>query len=175
MGGLDVFVTTVGGGCPVVSFLDVSLNVWNEVIQTNLTAVFITAQIAARHMAPQKRGSLILTSSQLGQVARLGQSPYCAAKGGVNQLVRVMANDLAPYQIRANALAPGPTWTTAAEHALALTDEGSEIRAEIEGLIPLGRWGAPADMAGAAAFLASDDAAFITGTTLVVDGGYTSL
>ena len=171
MGHLDALVTTVGGAGPSVSFLDVELADWTTTVEINLTAAFVTAQLAARHMVKERRGSLVLTSSQLGLVALRGQAAYCAAKGGVNQLVKVIANDLAKFNVRANALAPGPTWTPSADRALAA---GGADPSWLERQIPLRRWGSPADMASAAVFLASDESSFVTGTTLVVDGGYTS-
>ena len=171
MGRVDALVTTVGGAGLSTPFLDVVLEDWKVTVDSNLTAVFSAAQHAARHMVEQRKGSLVLTSSQLGVVALRGQAAYCASKGGVNQLVKVIANDLAKYNIRANALAPGPTWTPSADRALAAA--GSDPT-WLKSQIPLRRWGSPTDIANAAVFLASDESSFITGTTLLVDGGYTS-
>jgi NAD(P)-dependent dehydrogenase (short-subunit alcohol dehydrogenase family) len=175
LGGLDAFVTTVGGGSVPVPFLDLEFADWQATIERNLTAVFLSAQIAARHMAPSGRGSIVVTSSQLGSVAMAGLAPYCAAKGALNQLVKVMANDLAPFGLRVNALAPGPTWTPEAEHAATLGGPHVATIEHVNNLIPLGRWGRPDEIAQAAVFLASDESSFVTGTTLLVDGGYTSV
>jgi NAD(P)-dependent dehydrogenase (short-subunit alcohol dehydrogenase family) len=175
MGGLDVFMTTVGGGGFPVPFMDLPLDLWRDVIDKNLTSSFLSSQVAAKHMVARKKGSIILTSSQLGQVAFPGLAHYCAAKGGINQLVKVMANDLAQFGIRANALGPGPTRSIEAQeqsvHARRDTDPGQRARDRV----PMNRWGLPEEVAHGAVFLASDESAFVTGTTLLIDGGYTSL
>ncbi|MEN2738947.1 SDR family oxidoreductase [Microbacterium sp. X-17] len=175
LGGVDVFLTTVGGSGAEVSFLDIEIATWRRTVDLNLTSAFVAAQAAARRMAGQGHGSIILTSSQLSISARPGQAAYCASKAGINHLVKVMANDLAPYNIRTNALAPGPTWTPMAQQLFEAAGSDQSWIDSVTTHIPIGRWGTPEDLANAALFLASDESTFITGTTLVVDGGYTTL
>ena len=175
LGGLDAFVTTVGGGSVPVPFLDLDLADWQTTIERNLTSVFLSTQIAARHMAANGRGAIVVTSSQLGAVAMAGMAPYCAAKGALNQLVKVMANDLAPFGLRVNALAPGPTWTPEAERAATLGGPHLATIEHVNNRIPMGRWARPDEIAQAAVFLASEESSFVTGTTLLIDGGYTSV
>jgi NAD(P)-dependent dehydrogenase (short-subunit alcohol dehydrogenase family) len=99
------------------------------------------------------------------EVGHVNRSPYVASKGGVTALTRALAVELAPDRIAVNALCPGPFQTSMAD---------AQARADMLAAIPLGRWGEPAELGPAAVFLASDAASFITGATLVVDGGYTA-
>jgi NAD(P)-dependent dehydrogenase (short-subunit alcohol dehydrogenase family) len=115
-------------------------------------------------------GSVVLLSSQLGRIGAPGYASYCAAKGGVDALVRALAIDLGPDRIRVNAVAPGLVRTPM---AYAGRDNFDELELAIAERHPLRRIGEPADIAGPAAFLLSDAAAWITGQTLVVDGGFT--
>jgi NAD(P)-dependent dehydrogenase (short-subunit alcohol dehydrogenase family) len=115
-------------------------------------------------------GSVVLLSSQLGRIGAPGYASYCAAKGGVDALVRALAIDLGPDRIRVNAVAPGLVRTPM---AYAGRDNFDELEPAIAERHPLRRIGEPADIAGPAAFLLSDAAAWITGQTLVVDGGFT--
>ncbi len=119
-------------------------------------------------MAERKRGAIINVGSQLGDVARPKKAHYLSAKGGVKMLTKAMAADLASYGSRVNCVAPGPVETEMAVPVL--SDPG--LRKEFLAHLPLGRLGEPMDVAGAAVFLASDAASWITGTTLYVDGGY---
>jgi NAD(P)-dependent dehydrogenase (short-subunit alcohol dehydrogenase family) len=112
---------------------------------------------------------IVFTGSQLAEVVRPGLAHYSAAKGGLKQLMRGMAVDLARHGIRVNAVAPGATWTEANRPYFSRPDVAEANRR----LIPLGRLAQPEEMVGAAVYLASDEASFVTGATLLVDGGYT--
>jgi NAD(P)-dependent dehydrogenase (short-subunit alcohol dehydrogenase family) len=122
-------------------------------------------------MAERRSGVIINIGSQLGDVARPNKAHYLSSKGGVKMLTKALAVDLAAYGIRVNCLAPGPVETEMA--APVLSDPG--VRNEFLGHLPLGRLGEPKDVAGAAVFLASDAASWVTGTTLYVDGGYLAI
>jgi NAD(P)-dependent dehydrogenase (short-subunit alcohol dehydrogenase family) len=173
MGQVDVLFMTAGGVATeeIKSFLDIEPDVWRTVVERNLTSVYLCSRVFGRHMVERGSGSIIATASQLGTVGHAGLAHYCSSKGGIIQLVKVMAVDLAATGVRVNAIAPGPTATPAVRAAL--DEMGEAYRKEMTANIPLGRFGEPEDMAGAVVFLASDDAAFITGSTVMVDGGYT--
>jgi NAD(P)-dependent dehydrogenase (short-subunit alcohol dehydrogenase family) len=139
------------------------------VIDDNLTSAFYVGLVFGRAMARQGRGAIVFTGSQLTEVVRPGLSHYAVAKGGLRQLVRAMAVDLAPYGVRVNAFAPGPTRVPANEEFFT----NSEMAVETKRQVPLGRMGEPSEMVGAAVLLASDEASFITGEMIMVDGGFT--
>lgn len=173
LGGIDVLVTNAGGsGGDACHFLDLDPERWGRMIDKNLNSTFYSCLAAARRMvADETTGAIVCISSQLSEVVRHELAHYCSSKGGVRQLVRSMAVDLAASRIRVNAVAPGPTWT---EGTTALFSR-PEVRARNEATIPLGKLGQPEDMVGAVAFLASGDAGYVTGATVFVDGGYTIL
>lgn len=137
---------------------------WDRMIDVNLKGHFLCSLRAAKVMAPKRSGVIITTSSGGATKSHRGMVPYDASKGGIEALARALALDLAPYGIRVVTLVPGliaPNRTDLPQELLDLTD----------GTVPLGRAGLPDDLAGPAVFLASDDAAYITGAKLVVDGG----
>jgi NAD(P)-dependent dehydrogenase (short-subunit alcohol dehydrogenase family) len=173
LGGVDVLVTSAGGSAgDACHFLELDPQRWARMIDRNLTSTFYTALAFARRMVSDGSvGSIVCISSQLSEVVRPELAHYCASKGGVRQLARAMAVDLASYGIRVNAVAPGPTWTPGTQALFSRP----EVRARNEASIPLGRLGEPEDMVGAVAFLSSEDAAYITGATVFVDGGYTTV
>jgi sorbose reductase len=171
LGGVDILVTAAGGSnsdaCP---FLELDPPRWAGMIDRNLTSTFYTALAFARLMvAGGSGGAIICISSQLSEAVRPAMAHYCSAKGGVRQLTKAMAVDLAPHGIRVNAVAPGPTWTPGTTELFSRP----EVRARNEALIPLGRLAEPEEMVGAVAFLASPAASYMTGSTVFVDGGYT--
>ncbi len=155
------------------NFLDLDAATWDRIVAVNLTGMFHLGQAAARQMVRQGTGggSIINVTSQLAEVARPGRAAYVASKGGGRSLTHAMAVDLAAHGIRVNAIAPGPTLTglTRANY----TDP--EARRATEALIPLGRLGQPDDLVGAVLFLASDEARWVTGSTVTVDGGYLAI
>lgn len=151
-------------------FLSMSVAEWHKIVRTNLDGTFHVCQALARRMVQEGApGSFVVLSSQLARVAASGKAPYVASKGGVESLMRAMALELAQYGIRVNALAPGVTDTDLVRHRLA-TD--AEYANQTLQRIPLNRIAAPEEMAAAASFLLSDGASYVTGSTLVVDGGY---
>ncbi|HML10823.1 MAG TPA: SDR family oxidoreductase [Stellaceae bacterium] len=170
-GRLDILLESAGIAHRL-DFLEVDVATWDRVIAVNLTGMFHIGQAAARQMVKQGGGgSIINVTSQLAEVARPERAAYVASKGGARSLTHAMAVDLAPHDIRVNAIAPGPTLTglTRANY----TDP--EARRATEAMIPLGRLGEPDDLAGAVLFLASDESRWVTGSTVTVDGGYLAI
>jgi 3-oxoacyl-[acyl-carrier protein] reductase len=166
LGRLDIVVANAGV-YPNTPFLDLDEKEWRRVLDTNLTGVFLTCQAAARAMVRAGRGGRIITlSSGAANSAIWGWSHYCASKAGVVLLTKAMALELAPHNIRANAILPG--YIDVPEGGAHL-DPAYKARARES--VPLGRPGTPDDIANAALLLASPLADYITGTTLVVDGG----
>ena len=140
---------------------------WDEIIATNLTAPFVVSQAVLPGMIAKKRGKIVHIASVMSELARPTVVPYTAAKGGVRQLTRGMAVELAPHNIQVNAIAPG---YFATEMNRALIDN-AEFNAWVCKRTPAGRWGNPDEMAGLAVFLASGASDYITGQLLVIDGG----
>jgi len=138
---------------------------WDAVLSTNLKGVFLCTKAVTRQMMKQRFGRIINISSVVGLIGNPGQANYVAAKAGVIGLTKTAARELASRGITVNAIAPGFIET---DMTAVL---GEETREQMLGQIPLGRFGSAEDVAGAVAFLASDDAAYITGQTLNVDGG----
>jgi NAD(P)-dependent dehydrogenase (short-subunit alcohol dehydrogenase family) len=166
-GRLDVLVDCAGVS-HASSFLELDPAEWDRVIAVNLSGMFHLGQAAARQMVRQGGGSIVNVTSQLAEVARPERAAYVASKGGGRSLTQAMALELARYGIRVNAIAPGPTLTglTRASYA------DPERRRATIAQIPLGRLGEPEDLVGAILFLASDEARWVTGSTVTVDGGY---
>ncbi len=154
-------------------FLEMAEAEWDRVLGVNLKGQFLVGQAVARAMVARGAGgSIINTSSQLAEGAANPRSAhYLASKGGSRMLTRGMAVDLAPHGIRVNALAPGVTVTNLTRQRLEDDPEWRRIALE---RIPMGRLGEPDDQVGACVFLASDESRYMTGATLVVDGGYTA-
>jgi NAD(P)-dependent dehydrogenase (short-subunit alcohol dehydrogenase family) len=166
---VDILVNSAGDTSNY-HVLDLSEEEWDRVININLKGYFLCSQAVGRIMAASRGGVIINISSLLGDVARPNRVHYCSAKGGVKMLTKALALDLASYGIRVNAVAPGPVETEMVAPILA----DPTVKAEILANLPIGRIGQPEDIAGAVVFLASEAAAFVTGTTLYVDGGYTA-
>lgn len=138
---------------------------WDDVININLKGVFICTKAVTRQMMKQRSGRIVNIASIVGVMGNAGQANYVAAKAGVIGLTKTTARELASRGITANAVAPGFITTDMTEQ---LTEE---VQKAMMGQIPLGRFGAPEDVAKAALFLASDDASYMTGQTLHLDGG----
>nr|CEL17816.1 3-oxoacyl-[acyl-carrier protein] reductase [Kibdelosporangium sp. MJ126-NF4]CTQ90960.1 3-oxoacyl-[acyl-carrier protein] reductase (EC 1.1.1.100) [Kibdelosporangium sp. MJ126-NF4] len=140
---------------------------WRSVLDTNLTGAFQCCRAAGRLMMRQRAGAIVAVSSTSGFQPPAGQVNYAAAKAGVLAMVRVLAKELGAHGIRVNAVAPGFVDT-----AMTRTMPRAELDAHLA-RVPLGRIGQPADVTGAVRFLLSEEAAYVTGTTVVVDGGMT--
>jgi NAD(P)-dependent dehydrogenase (short-subunit alcohol dehydrogenase family) len=147
---------------------------WLRQLHVNLSGSFYVVREAARRMGPRGRGAVVVTGSELGILGQQGYVGYTATKGGVLAMTRAFAAELAPLGIRVNSISPGTTETPMLTAEFVAAPDPARERAENESTIPLGRFGQPEDMAGAVAFLLSDEAGYITGANLVVDGGRTS-
>jgi len=165
-GGVDTWICNAGISPMVAGPRETDVSVWRQVLEVNLTGAFLGARAASRVMTGG--GRLIFTGSVLGERPRKGLGAYSASKAGLVATAKALALDLAPAGITVNVVSPG--WF---DSPLASSWKNSpELSAVITGHTAQRRWGAPADLAGAYQFLASDAAAFITGTVLTVDGGY---
>lgn len=169
---VDVLVSAAGITRPG-SILETTEEDWDRVLAVNLKGLYLCGQVVARHMVECGRGqgSIINVTSQLSEAAQPNSAPYLASKGAGKMLTKAMALDLADQGVRVNALAPGLTRTNLSSPA----DNDPERYARLLTHIPMGRQAEPREMVGAAVFLASADAAYVTGTTLVVDGGYLTM
>ena len=161
-GSLDVLVNNAGKISPVKHVLEVDKAWWDALIGVNLTGTFMCSRRAAHMMARQGSGSIINMSSGGGTKAHRAFVAYDASKGGIEAMTRAMALDLGPYGVRVNCLVPGFINTY---------DASEKVQQEQGDIVPLGRMGVAEDMAGSAVFLASPDAAYITGQRIVIDGG----
>ncbi len=168
LGPLSIVVCNAGSHRRV-PFLEIDEAMWDWVLDTDLKGPFLVGQAAARQMVERGNGgSIIATSSVSAHSAQAELVHYQAAKAGVAMLVRGMALELAPHGIRVNAIAPGLVETNLTTRIF----RTPAVLASRVSRIPLGRAGQPEDMVGAAIFLASDEAAWVTGTTITVDGGF---
>lgn len=165
-GRLDILVNNAGVGLNK-PFLEISLEEWERTLRNNLTSTFLCSQTAASFMAGHGGGSIVNIASISGERGAQNRSAYGASKAGVIQLTKVMALELASKGIRANAVSPGPVLT-----AMTSVTHPPEIRRAYHTRIPLGRYAKPEEVAAAVAFLASDEARFINGHTIEVDGGF---
>jgi NAD(P)-dependent dehydrogenase (short-subunit alcohol dehydrogenase family) len=163
-GRLDILVSGAAPYDAGGTVLETSLQEWERVLAVNLTGSFLLSRAVLPRMIAGGGGSIILIASQLGRVGSAGRAVYCATKGALIQLAKVMAIDHAAQNIRVNTLSPGGV-----ETQRTLRRYGSGARHL------LGRLGRPREIAAAAVFLASDAASFVTGSDLLIDGGYTAV
>jgi NAD(P)-dependent dehydrogenase (short-subunit alcohol dehydrogenase family) len=171
-GRLDVLVNNAGilfRG----SALDCTDTEWHETMETNATAVFRMSRAALRVMVPQRRGSIVNIASDFAMIAGPGAFAYCASKGALAQMTRAMALDHARDGIRVNAVCPGDTDTPMQDSAFADGDRVAGL-AKVGATIPIGRVATPLEVAKVVVFVASDDASYITGGMIPVDGGTTA-
>jgi len=167
-GKIDILANCAGVWIPGQTLIECGEENWDRVIDTNLKGTYLCCQAAGKAMAAQKCGSIINMSSQVGLTPGAGAGAYSISKAGIIMLTRQIALELAGYNIRANALAPG----------IVKTDFNSafwkdpEVERKTAGMVPLGRLAEPEDIAQAALFLASDSASYITGEVLCINGGW---
>jgi NAD(P)-dependent dehydrogenase (short-subunit alcohol dehydrogenase family) len=173
-GRIDILVNNAGGSF-IAATMDLSEGGWDAIVRENLKSVFLCSKAAARVMIAQKSGNIVNIASIAGTASYTLCSPYGAAKAGLINFTATLAVELAPHNIRVNAIAPGSIATGG--FLQLLNAEPGEVKPEEKGgllpSIPLGRYGQPEDIVGAAVFLASDASSYVTGQTLVVDGGLT--
>lgn len=169
-GVLDILVNNAGmqKRAPIGEF---ELADWNELIAVNLTSAFLVSKAVAGAMKQRGHGKIINIGSVQSQLARPSIAPYSATKGAIVMLTKGLCADLSPHGVQVNAIAPG---YFATELTQALVDD-EQFSAWVCGRTPAGRWGKVEDLGGAAVFLASDASNFVTGQTLFVDGGMTSV
>jgi 2-deoxy-D-gluconate 3-dehydrogenase len=166
LGSVDILVNNAGIGL-IKPSLEVPVEEWDQVLAINLTACFLMSQAAGRRMAQRKLGKIINISSIYGLFGNAVAPSYSATKGALINLTKSMAIELAPVNVQVNAIVPGYFHTE-------LTDafKGNPFYDELIRRVPAGRWGQPEELAGAAIFLASRASDFVTGTAVVVDGGF---
>jgi len=168
-GAIDILLNNAG--CNIRKpAVDVTWDDWNTILDTNLRGTFFMAQAIARHMIPRGNGRIINIGSVTSVFGYAGLTPYSASRGGVKQMTMSLADDLGPHGITVNCLAPG--WFRTAQNDVMYRDE--EWVAYLVDRIPLRRPGRAEDLDGAVVFLASDASGYVTGQTLLVDGGITT-
>ena len=169
-GGLDIAFNNAGGSGAMGSVIEISEAGWQDTLDTNLTSAFLGAKYQIPAMLQRGGGSLIFTSTFVGSTVGFpGMAAYAASKAGLAGLAQVLAAEFGPQGVRANVLLPGGTDTPA--NAANAPGAGPETKAFIEGLHALKRLGRPEELAQAALFLASDASSFMTGASMLVDGG----
>lgn len=165
-GRVDILIHCAGIGVEK-PFLETTIEEWNKIIDVDLTGTFLCCREAAKAMVKHQRGRIITLASTAGLRGGFHRAAYGAAKGGVVTLTKVMAVELAPYGITANTLAPG-----AIDTELVAKMHSDDTRKIYTNAIPSARYGTPSETAAAALFLASDQASYINGHSLAVDGGF---
>ncbi len=169
VGPIDILVNNAGiqRRGPLDSFEE---SLWREVIETNLTAVFLMSKRVAKGMIERRSGKVINICSLMSEISRPTIAPYTASKGGVKMLTKAMAVEWAKYNIQVNGIGPGFIVTEMNKPLL----EDPKFDAMVRSRTPAGRWGEPSDLAGAAVFLASRASDFVTGQIIYVEGGLLS-
>jgi NAD(P)-dependent dehydrogenase (short-subunit alcohol dehydrogenase family) len=171
-GGLDALVFGAATHEPTATVLELTEADWNRTLAVNLTGAFLASKAALPALIARGGGAIIFIASQLGRVGTPGRPAYCATKGALIQLAKVMAADHARDGVRVNTLSPGAVETSRLLHRFG---DMATARAALGPKHLLGRLGQPEEIARAALFLASDASSFVTGADLLVDGGYTAV
>jgi NAD(P)-dependent dehydrogenase (short-subunit alcohol dehydrogenase family) len=166
-GGLDILVNNAGVAL-MADLASTTDEIWQKTIDVDLKGVFLGTKIATPEIEKRGKGKIINTASIAGKIGFPGITAYCAAKGGVVNMTREIALDLAPKKINVNAIAPGVIKTAMTADILKDPKQTEAMLAQT----PIGRLGEPEDIAWAAVYLASEESDFVTGHTLVVDGGW---
>jgi 3-oxoacyl-[acyl-carrier protein] reductase len=174
LGGIDVLANNAGISWRE-PFLDITPEHWDRIVEVNLRGMFLVGQAVARHMVARGGGAIVNMASTNGLGAEADFAHYNASKAAVVLLSRTMAVELGQLGVRVNALCPGYIDTPLNSEIVAVMDNPSFADDYARDSIPLGRAGSAEEVAAAYAFLASDDASFITGATLVIDGGQTAV
>lgn len=171
-GAVHVLVNNAGWDRPM-PFLETDEAFWDRILALNLKAHFHLAQVVLPHMIRQGSGKIVGIASDAGRVGSTGEAVYSAAKGGVIAFTKTLAREMARHRINVNCICPGPSDTPLFQTEVAAGKPG--LAEALKKAIPWGRLGTPEDVAGAVVFLASGEAAFITGQTLSVSGGLTMI
>jgi NAD(P)-dependent dehydrogenase (short-subunit alcohol dehydrogenase family) len=169
--GVDIFIINPKADGTVVGTREED---WDRLIDINLKGTFLFSKYTLPHMIKKRRGVIINVGSEYGLVGGLASAAYCASKGGIVLLTKQMALDYAPHNIRVNCICPCNVDTPLMQKGLAISDDPRTARQAWINVMPLKRFAKPEEIANAALYLASDDASFITGTTLSIDGGVTA-
>jgi 3alpha(or 20beta)-hydroxysteroid dehydrogenase len=171
LGGLDILVNNAAAYTPTLPFEKIDDEQWKKAFAVNVTGAFLMSQEALPYLRQSGKASIVNIASQLALVATEGQAAYCASKGALLQLNRAMSLDLARYGIRVNAVCPGGTSTGRLARRFGSLAQAEE---QLGARHPLGRLARAEEIGPAVVYLAGDESSFVTGSSLVVDGGYTA-
>lgn len=172
LGGIDTLVNNAGVGSPG-KLLDTTEEDWDRMMDVNVKGTFLVSKQALPHLLDSGRGCIINMGSVAGLVGIRDRTAYCASKGGIISLTRAIAVDYVADGIRCNAICPGTVETPWVDRMVATYPDPEATRRTMVARQPMGRLGQPDEIARAAVYLASEDAAFVTGTSFVIDGGLT--
>lgn len=170
LGPVDVLVNNAGGG-QLALFLDTDVADWDRIIALNLRSTMCCTKAVLRSMYEHRSGSIVNVASESGNVGAPGGAAYSAAKAGVLGFTKAMARESARFGVRVNAVAPGPIETPLLNGPAFASPLGIKVKEQLVAATALGRAGTPEEVAAAIAYLASDDASYVTGQTLAVSGG----
>ena len=168
-GSIDILVNSAGE-FKEMPMMDINVEYWERMMRNNLRTTFISTKVIGEIMTKQGKGNVINVGSTAAERGRAGQVAYCAAKGGVKTFTMSAAIQLSPLGVNVNAIAPGVLDTLNRERLF----KDSELETYTRNRMPITKWGSPEDVANVAVFLASEEAAYITGQTITVDGGLTA-
>jgi 2-hydroxycyclohexanecarboxyl-CoA dehydrogenase len=172
LGPVDVLVNNAGWD-KAAPFLETDVALWQKIVAINLMGPIHMHHAVLKGMKARGKGRIVNVASDAGRVGSSGESVYSACKGGIIAFTKTMAREMASRQININCVCPGPTDTALFRDFAGEGERGEKLKAALTRAIPFGRLGKPEDLPGAICFLASDDAAFITGQVLSVSGGLT--